>query len=253
MYSEIFSTGMKNHWQRRVYLDLFAGSGHAVIRGSRRRVLTSPLLALDVPDRFDRYVFCDEDAERLSALKTRVARMAPAADAVFMPGDANATVDEIAAHIPQHGKGNTVLSFCFIDPYGLDIHFETIRRLGSNRAMDFLILLALRMDANRNWATYLQPSSDKVTLFLGDPTWRPRWTVAEQHGHSPTRFLAEEYAAAMTQLGYLTTGLDRMIEVKTYDNNMPLYYLAFFSKSARGDEFWDEVRKYSTDQLGLDV
>ena len=60
-------------------------------------------------------------------------------------------------------------------------------------------------------------------------------------------------AAAMSALGYLTPGLERMIEVKTYDNNMPLYYLAFFSKSARGYQFWDEVRRYSTDQLGLGV
>lgn len=42
-----------------------------------------------------------------------------------------------------------------------------------------------------------------------------------------------------------------MIEVRTYDNNMRLYYLAFFSKNEKGYEFWGEVQKYSSGQLGL--
>ncbi len=45
MYAEIFATGMKNLWASRVYIDLFSGSGHALLGKPRRRVLTSPLLA----------------------------------------------------------------------------------------------------------------------------------------------------------------------------------------------------------------
>lgn len=126
-----------------------------------------------------------------------------------------------------------------------------IRALGANRAMDFLILLALGMDATRNWNIYVRPESTKVDRFLGDTTWRDRWQVAERNGVSPIRFLATEYAAAMVRLGYRTASLDQMIEVKTYENNMRLYYLAFFSKNERGYEFWREVQKYSTSQLGL--
>lgn len=47
------------------------------------------------------------------------------------------------------------------------------------------------------------------------------------------------------------TSLAQMIEVRTYDNNMRLYYLAFFSKNEKGYEFWGEVQKYSSGQLGL--
>jgi hypothetical protein len=42
MYAEMFSTGMKNRWDHRVYIELFAGSGHAVIRPGGPRVMTSP-------------------------------------------------------------------------------------------------------------------------------------------------------------------------------------------------------------------
>lgn len=119
--------------------------------------------------------------------------------------------------------------------------------------MDFLILLALGMDAARNWATYTKPDNQKVDRFLGDQMWRGRWSEAEAQGISVTRFLATEYAGAMTKLGYRTTSLDQMIEVKTHDNNMRLYYLAFFSKNEKGYTFWREVQKYSTEQLGFEL
>lgn len=246
MYAEIFSTGMKNRWDCRAYIDLFAGPGHAVIRERGQRVLTSPLLALTVPDPFDKYILCDREPMFTRALKTRASTIAPNTPIEFVTGDANESVADIERRIPAH-----CLSFCFVDPFGLDIHFETIRRLGTTRPMDFLVLLALGMDATRNWELYNRPENVKVERFIGDPTWRERWGAAERGGSSPIRFLAQECARAMATLGYLTTSLEQMIEVRTYDNNMRLYYLAFFSKNEKGYEFWREVQKYSSDQLGL--
>lgn len=202
-------------------------------------------------NRFSQYIFCDKNPMHLEALKERATRMAPDVPMAFVPGDANEHVSDIASYMPQCSSTRRVLSFCFVDPFGLDIHFETIRSLGANRAMDFLILLALGMDATRNWKTYVQTENQKVDRFLGDATWRARWREAEGKRLTPIRFLATEYAGAMTKLDYLTTSLEEMIEVRTQDNNMRLYYLAFFSKHEKGYEFWRAVQKYSTEQLGL--
>jgi hypothetical protein len=99
------------------------------------------------------------------------------------------------------------LSFCFVDPFGLDIHFETIRRLGASRPMDFLVPLALGMDATRNWELYKQPGNAKVERFIGDRTWRERWAAAERGGPSPIRFLARgpEILERATGAGFLST------------------------------------------------
>ncbi len=35
-YIEIFTTGMKVKWPRRVYIDLFAGPGRSIIEGTSR-------------------------------------------------------------------------------------------------------------------------------------------------------------------------------------------------------------------------
>jgi len=256
MYAEIFATGMKNRWAQRVYLDLFSGPGHAIIRdhgfdNNTIRVLTSPLLALKVPHPFDRYIFCDQDTKAIAALHQRASRLAPAADVHFLAKDVNLSADDISSLIPHHSPDNTVLSLCIVDPYKLNIHFETIRQLGQSRAMDFVILLATDMDGRRNWTRYLETRSTKVAEFLGSPDWRDRWGPAESSGKSSAQFLAEEYSMQMAKIGYLPTSVERMIKIRTYRNNMQLYYLAFFSKHQRGNDFWDEVRKYSTAQLGL--
>jgi hypothetical protein len=55
----------------------------------------------------------------------------------------------------------------------------------------------------------------------------------------------------MSEVGYLNTPLHQMKEVKTHDKNVPLYYLAMFSKSQTAFKLWEQVLKYSTPQLDL--
>jgi three-Cys-motif partner protein len=255
MYAAIFSTGMKHRWDERIYVDLFAGPGHALIQdhhfpNHQRRVLSSPLIALSVPDQFDRYVFCDIDPDFLDALRQRADRMRPTAVIQYVEGDANTKVAAIEDLIPQYRKNHMVLSLSVVDPFDLGIHFSTIERLGARRAMDFIVLLATDMDGRRNWQAYLEAGNGRVAAFLGDDDWRTKWAAMPRDVSAP-RFLAEQYARAMEKIGYLRTPLDRMIPIRTYANKMQLYYLAFFSKSTVGLKFWDEVRRYATEQTSL--
>jgi hypothetical protein len=73
-YDRLFSTGMKNQWPTRVYIHLYSGPGFARIRGTNRMMLGSRLLSLDVPDPFDKYIFCESDSALSGALKERVLR-----------------------------------------------------------------------------------------------------------------------------------------------------------------------------------
>ena len=65
---------MKRKWDFRVYIDLFAGAGRSQIEGTSRIVLASPLLALEIIDKFDLYVFCEKDETKMDALIKRVQR-----------------------------------------------------------------------------------------------------------------------------------------------------------------------------------
>jgi three-Cys-motif partner protein len=250
MYAQLFSTGMKNKWPHRIYLDLFSGPGYSRVRETNRVVLGSPMIALSLPDRFDSYVFADENTESLDALRTRVSRLGLDVTPTYIPGDANARIGRVLDVISKTPSKST-LSFCFLDPYKLNIHFETVRRIAEGRSVDFLILLALYIDANRNVASYVAKGNRTVDLFLGDPNWRQRWTSAEQNGDTIVEFLANEYSIKMSEIGYLPMGIGDMVKIRTHDKRLPLYFLAFFSRHNTGLRFWDEVRKYATDQLTL--
>ncbi len=252
MYAEMFATGMKNLWDRRVYLDLFSGPGHSRVRGTRQIVLGSPLIALSLPDPFDIYVFADENAAALDALKARTDRLDRRHDVAYITGDANSVVAKIVEKIPSEA-GSKTLSFCFLDPYRLNIHFDTVRRLADGRPLDFLILLALYVDANRNVRSYVGETRPTIDLFLGDTSWRSRWTTAARDGESIVTFLAREYSSRMEQIGYLPMSLEDMVKIRSHDKRLPLYYLAFFSRHQKGLEFWSQVRKYSDDQLALEL
>ncbi len=249
-YAKLFSSGMKDKWDRRIYIELYAGAGYSRIRETSRIIAGSPLRALLLPHPFDKYIFCERDPESLESLKSRVGRIAPGADVIYVPGDCNERVPDLLTAIPAGSKVDRVLSLCFVDPCDIGIKFKTIRSL-SSRYVDFLILLALYMDANRAYAHYVNPKSTKVAEFLDSPTWRVDWTKAQSEGVPFPRFLAEAFSQGMETLRYLGQPIYKMKEVIFPDKNWPLYRLALFSRNPLAYKFWDDVLKYSTDQMFL--
>lgn len=251
IYATLFAKSMKGKWDRRVYIDLFAGAGRARIKNTRRIVPASPILAIDIQDRFDSYIFCEEDPLKIKALQDRVSKSYPEVDARFLPGDTNKLTDRILQEIPQHHRGFKVLCFCFADPYKLEnLQFQTISKL-SSRFIDFLVLIPSGMDANRNVSHYVNPSNNIVDRFLGTSAWRNDWKQAETMGESFEHFLTDRFGKEMAALGYLYSGVEDTKLVRSTDKNLPLYRLAFFSRKSLGQKFWEQARKYSQDQQSL--
>ena len=248
LYSTLFSSGMRAKWSKRVYVELYAGAGYSKIRGTSKFIFGSPLLALNVKDPFDKYVFCEERPNKLNALKIRARQIAPEADIAYVQGDCNKHTSKILAEIPQGSTGNTSLTLCFADPFDIGLEFETIRTLADARFVDFLVLLALGMDANRNYEHYLREDADKVDKFLGSDNWRQRWATAQWDAVKFTRFLADEFTKSMSSLGYIPPPHYTMKEVRFQEKNVSLYRLALFSRHERAYKYWDQVLKYGTDQ-----
>ena len=64
-YAQMFATSMKGKWDSRVYIDLFSGAGRSKLEGTESIVAASPTLALGTRDKFDKYIFCEQDEEKL--------------------------------------------------------------------------------------------------------------------------------------------------------------------------------------------
>lgn len=250
LYQQLFATGMKDKWDKRVYLDLYSGAGHNRIRGTNRILQGAALTALCARNPFDKYIFYEADPERLAALRTRAEKIAPGFDIEFVPGDCDSNVNRICASIPPYSSRQKVLSLCFLDPFDFGINFETVKRL-SEYFMDFLVLLAVGMDANRNYDHYVDGESKKIDVALGNSEWRDRWQ-SYVHRSDFRTFLASEFSRSMEALGYQPQPTYQMRLVRSGEKNLPLYYIALFSRSKVAYTFWEEVLKYSTDQQSFE-
>ncbi len=251
LYSALFSSGMKSKWGKRVYVELYAGAGYSKIRNTSKVIVGSPLRALALQHPFDKYVFCEEVPEKLAALKARATRHTPAAEVEYIEGDCDSHVNDILAAIPHGSSSSTVLTLCFADPFDISLKFETIRKLADARYIDFLITLALGMDANRNYELYAKEDAVKVDEFLGSESWRKRWAAAQWDAVKFSRFLADEFTKSMATLGYIPPPFYTMKEVRSHEKNLRLYHLALFSRHERAYKFRDQVAKYSTEQTGF--
>lgn len=246
-YADMFTTSMTKKWERLAYIDLFAGAGRSRVEGRGVIVPASPVLALELPHPFDKYILCEENDERRDALEARAGRVAPNADVTYIPGDVNANVDTVLSAMPS----GRVLTFCFVDPYKIaNLTFGTLHAL-SKRFVDFLVLLPSYMDVNRNAATYQSETNETLDRFLGSSEWRSAWPSAAARGEKFPHFFVDRFGLEMRKLGYIYDGLESTKLVRSTEKNLPLYHLAFFSRHKLGAKFWKQAMKYGTDQPDL--
>lgn len=249
-YCDIFTSGMQHKWNQLVYIDLFAGAGYAQIKENNKIYKNSALLAMSIPNPFTKYILCEQDEEKFEALSERVKRDFSHLNYELIKGDSNINVSKVLKAIPRFGKGNTLLPFCFVDPYSLNLNFSTIKALGQS-LMDFLILQALHMDANRNFETYLKEENNRIEEYLGLTNWRE---LFEKEGlkyrKDFVKFLAEQYQEQMNKLGYQKE--KHMHQIRSNEKNLPLYYLSFYSKDKRGVDFFKKVQQRAKPQTSLE-
>src|SRR5206468_9980521 len=102
--------------------------------------------------------------------------------------------------IPKASSGSRVLSLCLVDPFDFGIKFETLRTLATVY-IDFVVLLAVGMDANRNYDHYVEGHSTKIDVALGNREWRERWRAGGVRRRDFRQFLASECPTSMESVG----------------------------------------------------
>jgi three-Cys-motif partner protein len=136
-YSVIMNSAKKNWLRSYSYIDAFAGVGRHPDPETQSYVDGSPLVALKCVPPFDDFWFIERMAGRLVKLRKRVAADYAAQVVQFRTSDANAVLrDEVAQQI-QRSKNTR--GFVFLDPYGLEVDFSTVRALGQNGAFDVFV------------------------------------------------------------------------------------------------------------------
>lgn len=234
-YLDILTTSMRQKWQL-YYIDLFSGCGKCRVRETGEEIAGSGLIALNLRFPFNKYYFIDLDENSLQSLEERVRNHLLFTRISFKWGNCNEKVMEILAELP---KENT-LYVALIDPTGLHINFDTIRKLTNERRMDLIVTFPEGMAIKRNMDKFIKKEDSLLDNFMGDRRWRNLYN-SELPSDSIENSLIGLYRENLKTIGYQEIKSADEILIKSSKKALPLYYLLFASKHPLGHRFWSSI------------
>ncbi len=169
-YTTAFA-GERGRGLKKYYIDAFSGAGVHLSKETGRQVEGSPARALKVRPPFDRFYFIDLNPEKTAYLSTLCDGRR---DVEIITDDASSYLTQKLLPTIQYEKFNRAL--CLLDPYGLHLDWEVMRRAGQSRAIDMFLNFPV-MDMNRN-AVWRNPERapqdglERISRFWGDETWK---------------------------------------------------------------------------------
>lgn len=188
-YLSAYTTIMNRYNFLHAYIDAFAGTGYRTLRNAedpselllpelaepetQSYLEGSARIALEIDPPFHRYIFIDNDPAHISQLE-------------LLKGEFPHLSDRIEI---KNGDANTeILGFCrgkdwlkhdrravlFLDPYGMQVAWETITAIAKTQAIDLWYLFPLGIGLNRllrRDGNIDETIRLKIDEILGDKNW----------------------------------------------------------------------------------
>lgn len=169
-YLKFYTLALRRKF-RTVYIDAFAGNGYCVIQsdGKPREIPGSVTIALETDPPFDEYHLLEARPDFAAGLHELRARH-PDKNIHIYAGDANRRLPDLIG-----GNWSGRRGVLFLDPYGLDLDWEIVRRIAATKALDvwFLVSLSgLYRQAAREFADMDDVKKASLDRFLGTQEWR---------------------------------------------------------------------------------
>ncbi len=232
-YTKILS---KKEWCKGyVYIDAFAGAGKHISRKTCELVLGSPLNALEVKPQFTEYHFIDLDEDKAEIFK-KIAE--EKLNIHSYHGDCNEIL--VREIFPTLTYDSFKRALCILDPYGLDLKWETIKKATDLKTIDIFLNFSI-MDANRNvlfedLSMAKQEDIERMSTFWGDTSWKELIYKEQKDLFGETRQIKvddfKKLALGFRERLKKVAGFKHVPEPILMRNtkNGPLYYLYFASQ-----------------------
>ncbi len=195
-YLKAYLNVLKNQEFTRFYIDAFAGTPYyepgearkaadyadnlpgmqepesvGLRRGSVKR-------ALDIEPGFDRHIFIEKNArfaEELSMLRDQFQQK----DISIRRGDCNAEIERLCEDDWKQKRYRGVL---FLDPYGMQVEWRTIKTIAQTEAIDMWLLLPLGAVNRLLPRSYAPPEpwAKRLTTFFGTDEWRNAFYMEDE-------------------------------------------------------------------------
>lgn len=187
-YTTIFKTNRNASYYSISYLDAFAGTGfressdsddHESLllfgesdQDAKSLKKGSVSIALETTPTFDRYIFIDKNAKHINKLTKTVNERFPNARSKISINlaDANQYIKQWC--LETNWKNNRAVAF--LDPYGMQVEWDTLEAIAKTKAVDLWILFPLGQGINRMLTKNGPPDkswSGRLTKFFGTDKW----------------------------------------------------------------------------------
>jgi len=220
-----FTATMRRKFNYLVYLDLFAGSG-IINLGKKGFTHGAPVIALSEQNGFSKHIFCESNTNFADALRIRVNKYYRDKNSLIFNGNPNELIDKLVYYIPDSSEKYKVSTFCLIDPFSMDLDFETVRML-SELGMNFLVVMALPWSDKNHYKIYLDEEREKLNSYLGMP-----WSLVENDQSIDDnevffRLLIKNYHQNLKGLGYEGEGSFYPIDEHTH-TEVPFFFVGYY-------------------------
>ncbi|PYS66172.1 MAG: hypothetical protein DMF74_01845 [Acidobacteria bacterium] len=257
-YLAAYSTIMNKQKFRFAYIDAFAGTGYRTLEQHEKPLAKifpevfeqdsqafldgSARIALQVRPRFTKYIFIERDTSRLVELEKLKFEFSDLRDDIILVhADANSYLQDLCLH-HRWTKNRAVL---FLDPFGMQVRWNTIAAIAGTKAIDLWILFPLSAVnrllkrngqislAWRNTLNEMFGSSDWYDAFYRTRKFTNIFGSEQTHTVKLADFdLIGEYF--VKRLKTVFAGVAQNPPPLLNSRNSPLYLLCFAAANPRG-------------------
>lgn len=216
-YLRQFTTALRQQFSSLIYIDVFSGSGARevlhealpanLVEEAREEWIEerrgSARIALENSPSFTRLVFIEKKKAFCRALR-ELADEYPGRDVEILRGDANAKVLEAIDQLNWTGARAVM----FIDPFGMQLRWETLEAISRTQAIDVWYLVTLQglyRQATRNRLEITPKKRSALNRMLGSESWEQAWYTPKSAG-TLFQFLGDEPTMGNTRVA----GVDDM-------------------------------------------
>ncbi len=264
-YMKIFKANEQAKYFSTYYVDAFAGTGHRIdneqpldqcLFGDSDALefqKGSAVIALETEPPFDHYIFVDKKTEHideLNALKQNYSSI----DIKIVKEDANLYLNNWCKCM----NWRTSRAVAFLDPYGAQVDWETIKCIAATEAIDLWLLFPLGQAVNRMLTQKMPDPSwaNRLDRFFGTTEWRTEfYRPSNQMGLFDDEEEIEKKATFDTIGKYFVKRLETVFEkvanrplALCNSKNIPIFLLCFASGNPKGAK---TAVKIANDILGV--
>lgn len=258
-YRKIFAQNKYARRYRTWYVDAFAGTGSRAVRdtpdlpeslfeGSYKDAESqsyrdgSAIKALGLESPFDKYFFIEKSKARLKELELKIGKRHHKllARCEFSSEDANKSLRDWSKKRDWKNERAVV----FLDPYGMQVEWSTLRTLAATKAIDLWYLFPLGIGVTRllvHDGNIDEEWERRLDVVFGTNEWKARFYEAQtvtdlfETREEVIRDAGEEKIAAFVEERLKTcfVGVAKGLVLRN-SKSSPLYLLCFAASNERG-------------------